>query len=68
MIYKKSSYVRTFFCSIEVILHMPRFYHSTFTYNQSDFMALASEKTALFSCENQKSFLPVPGIEPRLPG
>ena len=58
MIYKKSSYVRIFFCSIEAILHIPRFYHSTFIYNQSDFMALASKETALFSYENQKSFVP----------
>ena len=37
---------------------MQRFYHSTFTYNQSDFMALASEETPLFSSLKQEIFKP----------
>ena len=37
---------------------MPRFYHATFIYIQSNFMALASEETTLFFLENQKSCVP----------
>ena len=68
MIWKKSNYVRIFFCSIGIILHMPRFYHSTLTnifpilwpwhLKRLTYSPLAKTRNPLFLMFNYGNFSP----------